>query len=187
MSSNRNKNQSLCKPFGLSNSYLFLTLLAFLIFSGCGKSPEPRKRQGTLDTPAHHALRGQDLLKQKRWNAAEKQFDSALELNPEFAPALSGKALVKAHQSSQPGRKAERVEALREESRDLLKESLNHAESPEHQIRVRIDAVQVETQLKEDDWLEQAGDHYGEALELVEDQPALRKRLPELNFYMGEA
>ena len=26
-----------------------------------------------------------------------------------------------------------------------------------------------------------------EALELVEDQPALRKRLPELNFYMGEA
>ncbi|MCH2290711.1 MAG: hypothetical protein MK447_12395, partial [SAR324 cluster bacterium] len=70
-----------------------------MIFSGCGKSPEPRKRQGTLDTPAHHALRGQDLLKQKRWNAAEKQFDSALELNPEFAPALSGKALVKAHQS----------------------------------------------------------------------------------------
>ena len=187
MSSNRNKNQSFCKPFGLSNSNLFLTLLALLIFSGCGKSPEPRKRQGTLDTPAHHALRGQDLLKQKRWNAAEKQFDSALELNPEFAPALSGKALVKAHQSSQPGRKAERVEALREESRDLLKESLNHAESPEHQIRVRIDAVQVETQLKEDDWLEQAGDHYGEALELVEDQPALRKRLPELNFYMGEA
>ena len=153
MSSNRNKNQSLCKPFGLSNSYLFLTLLAFLIFSGCGKSPEPRKRQGTLDTPAHHALRGQDLLKQKRWNAAEKQFDSALELNPEFAPALSGKALVKAHQFSQPGRKAERVETLREESRDLLKESLNYAESPEHQIRGRIDAVQVETHLKVDDWL----------------------------------
>ena len=125
MSSNRNKNKSFCKPFGLSNSYLFFTLLAFLIFSGCGKSPEPRKRQGTLDTPAHHALRGQDLLKQKRWNAAEKQFDSALELNPEFAPALSGKALVKAHQSSQPGRKAERVETLREESQDLLKESLN--------------------------------------------------------------
>ena len=147
MLSNRNKNQSFCKPFGLSNSNLFLTLLAFLIFGGCGKSPEPRKRQGTLDTPAHHALRGQDLLKQKRWNAAEKQFDSALELNPKFASALSGKALVKAHQSRQPGRKAERVEALREESRDLLKESLNHAESPEYQIRVRIDAAVSYTHL----------------------------------------
>ena len=68
-------------------SSIFLLLMA-LILSGCGKSPEPRKRQGTLDTPAHHALRGQDLIQQKRWNAAKKQFDSALELDPEFPPAL---------------------------------------------------------------------------------------------------
>ena len=169
------------------NATLILLMLNFLIFSGCGKSPEPRKRQGTLDTPAHHALRGQDLLQQKRWNAAEKQFDSALELDPEFAPALSGKSLVKAHQSNQPGRKSERVEALREESKDYLEKAVNLAETPEHQMRIRIDAIRVETQLKDDDWLEQTRDHYGEALELMEDQPSLRKRLSEVNFYMGEA
>ena len=167
-------------------SSIFLLLMA-LILSGCGKSPEPRKRQGTLDTPAHHALRGQDLIQQKRWNAAQKQFDSALELDPEFPPALSGKSLVKAHQSNQKGRKSERVVALREESKDYLEKALSQADTPEHQIRIRIDAIRIKIQLKENDWLEESKDHYGEVLELIEDQPSQRKRLSELNFYMGEA
>ena len=107
-----------------SNSLKFVSpiflMLMVLIFSGCGKSPEPRKRQGILDSPAHHVLRGQDLIQQKRWNAAQRQFDSALELDPEFPPALSGKSLVKAHQLNQKGRKLERVETLREESKNYL-------------------------------------------------------------------
>ena len=172
----------------IQRSGIILMLLLILLQSlGCGKSPVPRQRQATFDTPSHHALRGRDLVEQQRWKAAEQQFDSALELNPEFAPALAGKALVNAHVANQPGRTAERIELLREESRELLLQSMDAAANPQESIRILIDSVRVETLLKEEDWIEICENHYSEALELVDEYPELRKRLGELNYFIGEA
>ena len=167
-------------------SLISVLALIFLMTGACSKS-SPRKRQGTMDTPAHHVLRGQDLITQDHWDAAGKQFDSALELNSRYAPALSGKAIVKAHVSVESGRTAERVETLREEALDLLKESLDKAANPKENLRVRIDAIRTFSLLRSADWLESCEEHYAEVLELIEEQPELRKKLGELNFFMGEA
>src|SRR5271170_2148377 len=75
-----------------------LALIGALGLSAC--SQPPRQAQGKLDTPDHHVLRGYDLIDQERWSDGETEFNLALSLDKDYAPAMSGLAVVKAHASS---------------------------------------------------------------------------------------
>ncbi len=178
---------TLYSTYRISTLIVIILLSGVMIISSCGKSVQPRKQQSILDTGAHHTIRGQDLISRNRWSSAEKQFDLALELNPEYSPALSAKAIVKAFESTREGRTPERVEALRTESRSLLETSLNTASGEQELTRSRINTIRAESLLQDEGWVETTEKHYRESLELIENHPALRKMLPELHFFMGNA
>jgi tetratricopeptide (TPR) repeat protein len=77
-------------------------LLAFAI--GCG-GPKTRKAGGSMDTPATHYKEGMKYLNDGKIDKAEEEFNLATSLDPKFAPAFAGLALVK-------GNKKEIKEAL---------------------------------------------------------------------------
>ena len=175
-------------PSGFFRSAAWMAILGLaVLLIGCSQSG-PRKASGKLDTPEHHVLRGMDAVEKGRWNAAAQEFELALELNAEHAPALAGKALVQAHRSNEDGRTSEKQAELKEQSRDNLDAAISVAESPRHRFAVRVTAIRVETTLKDnEDWLEESQNHAALAAEILEDHPELQSQRGEPLFFMGIA
>ncbi len=165
----------------------WLALISLLFAVGCSKDVEPRKAQGTLDTPDYHVLRGKDMLDQQDWDGAEQQFDLALELDSAYPPAQAAKAYVLTYRSQQTGREEEQIEELVEQSEELLSDALSSADNPEETASVQIFALRNETLQQDDNWLEDAEEHFAEAIEVYEDNPEMRGSRSEPHFYMGLA
>ena len=98
-----------------------------LWLSSCAKPP--REAAGKLDTPDHHALRGQDAIEQNDWDGAEREFNLALSLDKEYGPALAGKGIVTAHKSTLPGVKADDRQKRAEEAVDLAEQGRKRAKT----------------------------------------------------------
>lgn len=187
-STKRQHAEKSIKSFKMAKIALSLILLSVVIgISGCGKTPKPRTQQGNLDTPAHHVMRGHDLIQQNKWSVAQKQFDLALQLKTDYAPAFAGKALVLAHQSKQDGRTEERVNELRESAQINYESAQENTENYQEEWDVKIVGIRFLTELKSEDWLENVASQYDSALELSEDHPDLQKHKAALHFYTGEA
>ncbi len=77
-----------------------LALIVVVAFAagmaGCAKTP--RAAQGMLDTPLHHYETGMRLLDAGELEGATRSFNTALELDDGYGPALAGKGLVLAMQ-----------------------------------------------------------------------------------------
>lgn len=77
-----------------------LTVLAVLLiavaFTGCPK-PKTRAAQGEMDTPQHHVEMGDRAMHDGNWEAAQREYQLAIGLDPKFVPALVGEALCLAH------------------------------------------------------------------------------------------
>jgi tetratricopeptide (TPR) repeat protein len=69
---------------------------ALLLLVSCG--PKSRTALSQLDTPGHHFAVGTRLLDQAKYVDAGREYDFALQLNPKYAKALAGKALMRAYQ-----------------------------------------------------------------------------------------
>lgn len=65
--------------------------LSLLLLSGCGKQAM-RQPLSVVDTPQMHYDRGKDLLRQEQFALAEGEFEQALSLDKDFAPAYEGLA-----------------------------------------------------------------------------------------------
>ena len=154
---------------------------------GCSATTEPRKPASKLDDPAHHALRGRDLIQENRWNAARREFRLALEINETYAPALAGQALVAAHDRTLAGKSDDEKAQLLEQSEDLLDRAFKHAQSPREEAQVQGMAIQIFTLLQTEDWLEEAEAHFEDAVEIYEDHPALSSFRAEPHFYLAKA
>jgi tetratricopeptide (TPR) repeat protein len=71
-----------------------LMVLSLVLMMGCAK--KPITPQSVLDDPKTHYNRGMDLLNRNDLPGARGQFDRSVALDPKFAPAYSGLALVDA-------------------------------------------------------------------------------------------
>ncbi len=159
-----------------------------LSLAACSPKPKIRKQQSKLDDPSHHVLRGQDMIRENRWTEARREFRLALELNPKYPAALAGKALVIANESTLPGKSDEERENLRDEAKDLLDQAESNAEGDRQDGQVELMALRVVTMLKSDeDWLEDAEDHFANAAELFEENINLQRLRSEPYYYMGIA
>ena len=163
---------------------LLLPLLAAvvaLLAASCAK--EPRQAVGRLDTPEHHTLRGHDFIEQGNWEEAERSFELAISLGKDHGPAYAGKAIVVAHRADQPNLPYDEREELFEEAEDLLDEAYSNAKDEEQQRVYHVAAIRVHrlTRVPEG-WLEEALDHYEDAVDLDE-----REVDPEPHFYMARA
>lgn len=74
-----------------------VTLLV-LVAAAAACSKPAREPQGMLDTPLHHYETGMRLLDDGKLDAAHASFDTALELDAAYGPALAGNGLVLAMQ-----------------------------------------------------------------------------------------
>ncbi|MCJ8500324.1 tetratricopeptide repeat protein [Desulfatitalea alkaliphila] len=63
-------------------------LLLFLILVGCG--PETIFVRPFLDTPEQHVRNGEILLRQYKWEDAVREFQRAVELDPDYTVAYVG-------------------------------------------------------------------------------------------------
>jgi tetratricopeptide (TPR) repeat protein len=140
----------------------------FLFFiTGCAK--EVRKPVSVLDTPEHHYVNGMKLLDRQEFNKAYQSFTKAKELDPEFAPAFVGFALIEAHKKNYP------------KAYGHLAEAWENADVDEHKVLVQVGYVRILSEERADeDWIEDAEDHFEKGKDYDE-------KSPELHYYMGIA
>jgi len=67
-----------------------------LLLVSCG--PKARVATSQLDTPEHHFVTGMKLIDQAKYADADREFDLAIQLDPKYSKAFTGKGLVKAYQ-----------------------------------------------------------------------------------------
>ena len=154
---------------------------AMILAAAC--ADKPRSATGRLDTPDHHALRGNDFIDQGQWEQAERSFGLALSLDKNFSAALAGMAVVTAHKASLPGVSGSKNEELGEQAEDLVEDALKRAKNDDDKRVAHTAGIRSMRLSKHDkDWLEEAKEHYEDAVELD------RRRLDSLpHFYMARA
>ncbi len=140
-----------------------LVLLAFLV--GC---PKPRPRPVSLeDTPEHHYLQGMLLVEKGKLDEAMQRFDRAIYLNPNYARAYAGKALVLAIRAgSEKDREHASIDI--ERALDMLKKAKKETEGDTDEFAVYVTAIRVYTEAHPEDWLDEAKDYYEDAMDLDE-------------------
>ncbi|MGE4299395.1 MAG: S-layer homology domain-containing protein [Desulfovibrionaceae bacterium] len=155
--------------------------LAVLAVGCSGKAP--RTPVGVLDTPEHHCRTGNDFLDAAAYGPALRAFDTALELRPDYAPALAGRAVVAAGNGS-----ADMAVAL-------LDTALDNADDDRELLLVATAGLRMHALLAragaEDEatMLSLSGDLYDESLDILEDDAAhaLRRDEPALYYYRAES
>ena len=94
-----------------------------IIFSACllltmlGCGPDNIFIRQGLDTPSHHVSNGNQLMGSDKFDAAQVEFNRALELDPNYAPAYVGLGLVAGYQGE-----PEKGMALLEKARGLAQD-----------------------------------------------------------------
>ena len=143
--------------------------IAFVLFFMIGCTKEVRKPESIMDTPEHHYANGMKLFDRQEYDRAEKSFNRAKELDPEFAPVYVGFALIEAHKKNF------------EKSYENLDEAWSNADIDEQKVLVQIGRIRVISQeRKEDDWIEDAEDYFDKGKDYDEKNPGLY-------YYMGVA
>lgn len=161
-------------------------LVGTFLFLSCSTTMV-RQQEAVLDDPVHHSQRGTEAMHAGRWEEARRSFQLALELDPKFPPALAGKAVVVAKESTSPGRSEQQRNELSKEATELLKKASDEASELKHQVNVHTRAIWVWTLLQPKDWLEKAEYEYEDAVRIQEKTPELSTYRAEPHFYMGEA
>ncbi|MGD8386411.1 MAG: S-layer homology domain-containing protein [Desulfobacteraceae bacterium] len=72
--------------------YTCIALFLVLCATGCASRQAPSL--GVLDSPAHHVMNGVKLMEKGRLEAAQREFQSALRLDPRCAAAFRGNSLI---------------------------------------------------------------------------------------------
>lgn len=154
---------------------LLILLAASIVLSACGatKTP-PREPSGVMDSPEHHYRVGMDFLDKEDLTGAVLEFNTALELDPEYGPALAGKGLVQAMRGEE------------EDSLDLIEEGQDLAKDDREEMWTLIAEIRAYTALakngkmSEEDLIDESEDVFDDAVDIDENDP-------ELYFYQGEA
>lgn len=151
-------------------------ILGALLLAACA-GKEPRTPSGVMDSPEHHYRAGMHFLDKKDPVRAIQEFNKALQLDPEYGPALAGKGLAKAMQGDNEGL-------------DGVEDGQDAAATPEESLRALIARIRTYTAMAakqnvdEEELVEESEDAYDDAVEIIEEHPRLDT--PELYFYQGE-
>ncbi len=141
------------------------------------------------DNPAHHYLRGMELIDKGNLGEAQTRFDRSLKLDPEYAPAMAGKALVAACRIGQMEDKSHQSVEL-ERALDLLDDAMDEAEGDSEKFIAEVTGIRVYTHARPKKWLKDAKGCYKDAVGLdevkTEDLPYYRNK-EAAHYFMGVA
>ena len=140
---------------------IFVVVLFTISMFGCG--PKPEKEKSVLDTPQNNVSRGMVELERDNLTDAVKLFEKAKALNPDYAEAYSGLALVAAKKAQQT-EDSKASEKLFEEAIDLANKGIdkNDKSVDAHIIKGRV----LTMQRKGDDWVEDAAKAFEKATKI---------------------
>lgn len=130
------------------------------------------------DTPEHHYLVGMELIDDGNLSDARTHFDRALALAPDYAPALSGNALVAAcsceFQEDASHRSVDMKKAI-----ELIEKAEDEADGASQRFAIQVTAIRVFTQAKPKNWLESAQNAYDGGMGIKD------VKAKELPYYRG--
>lgn len=140
-----------------------LLIISVFILSLVGCGTKAIKEESVLDTPENHFSRGMTEFERGNLAAAMVEFDRAQKLNPDYAEAYSGMALVYAKQAQQS--KDKKV------AEDLFKKAYDFADKGigknDKSVDVHIIKGRVITiERKGDDWVEDAAKSFNRAIKI---------------------
>jgi tetratricopeptide (TPR) repeat protein len=141
------------------------------------------------DNPAHHYLMGMELIDKGDLNEASARFERAVKLEPNYAPALAGKALVAALRTgAEKDKEHQSVELKR--ALDLLDDADDEAEGDSQKFAVRVTGIRVFMNAKPKKWVNSSEKQYKKAMKLsdvkTEELPYYRSR-EAADYFMGVA
>jgi len=149
--------------------FIMLAAISLLFLYACG--PKAMAPKAELDTPEHHVVNGNKLLKTGKIDAAFREFNRAKELNPKFSPAYVGLGLV---------------EGLKDDFKNSLKtmkKARKYARGDEQKIAVNVGFMRLYIMGKENvdkNWLKLIEKEFDKAVLISKDVSAPY-------FYMGLA
>jgi len=149
--------------------FIMLAAISLLFLYACG--PKAMAPKAELDTPGHHVVNGNKLLKAEKIDAAYLEFNRARELDPKFSPAYVGLGLVE-------GLRADFNNSLK-----TMKEARKYARGDEQKIAVNVGFMRIYIMGKtniDEDWLKMTEEEFDKAVLISKDVSAPY-------FYMGLA
>ncbi len=152
----------------LAAPWVIFLLALLVLLAGC---PKKRAPQAVLDTPAHHVTNGHKLLDAGKPADAGREFSMAVELDPKYAPAFAGLALVAAFQGDFKA------------AMDQLDKAAGLAKGDAQEADVAVAGIRVLTLGKTKitaHWLAKAQSSFEKAAKLIPNDPAPY-------YYMGLA
>ncbi|OAQ20929.1 S-layer homology domain-containing protein [Thermosulfurimonas dismutans] len=169
---------------------VFRSILLFaLIIWVYGCAPKSQPSVSLEDTPPHHYLQGMKLLEKGDLSAAEAKFERALALDPGYARAYAGKALVAAMRAEkEKDLDHKRVEV--ERALQFFKKALKKAEDPSDKFSIYVTGIRVYTHSRPKGWLKEAEKYYHKALDedkVVEKDLIYYQTRSAVHYFMGVA
>jgi Tfp pilus assembly protein PilF len=151
--------------------HVLLTMVAVLflapgLLTGC--SPKPRMSESVLDTPEHHVSSGFKLLNKSYLFHAKREFELALQLDPNYSDAHRGLGLIYG------------MEKRFEPALESMRRARDTAETKRQMAMTYVGFMRLYTMEQGDRWLDMVTARFSDALQCQEN-------LPEAYFYMGIA
>lgn len=169
--------------------YFVLGLVLGLVWVLGGCAPKRVAPVSPEDNPAHHYLMGMELIDKNDLTEASARFERSLKLEPEYAPALAGKALIAALRTESEGDKTHKSVELKR-ALDLLDDAVDAAEGDSQKFISRVTGIRVFMHAGPKKWLKKAEKYHKKALKLdevkSEELPYYRTR-EAADYFMGVA
>ena len=158
--------------------FLVYLFVASLVWAAAGCAKKHVTPMSEEDNPAHHYLMGMDLVEKGDWSEAAVRFNRATALQPDYAPAMAGLALVSALRAeTEKDSEHQAVELKR--ALDQLDEAQDKAEGDSQEFAVLVTGIRVYMNARPKNWIEKAEKQYKKALKLDE------IKTEELPYYRG--
>jgi len=141
------------------------------------------------DNPAHHYLMGMELIDKGDLTGASTRFERAIKLEPDYSPALAGKALIAALRTeAEKDKEHQSVELKR--ALELLDDAEDEAEGDSQEFATGVTGIRVFMHAKPKKWVKKAKKQYKGAVKLSEvntdELPYYRSR-EAADYFMGVA
>ncbi len=134
-------------------------------FFSCGQQPKTACQLKTVDQYYHQYKWAMEYTDQGRYKAADKKLVTIFQCDKKFAPAYAALAWLRSHAYKaeiDPNVK----KTIWKEVKDALKKSLKYAKNDSQKFIGHVTAIRVYTLTKVNDWLDEARDHFDEAVDL---------------------
>jgi len=156
-------------PLRIGAAVVMAFLVAGLLVCGC--APTQHAPIPTLGTPKHHAHSGMRLLEKGKLADAEREFDLAMELEPEYAPAHRGLGIVSGYRGDWKN------------AFQYMSNAEQLAQGRQERALAHVGFMRLYTQKKGYGWLEKAEACFRDAMKILRGLPDM----PDPYYYMGLA